>query len=139
MEYKKIRDTIIVRLDAGEEIVRSLKKIVETENIQLGTVQGIGATDRLKIGLFDVSKKKYHSKSFTGDHEIVPLIGNISTKDGKPYLHLHINVADRNNNSFGGHLNEAYISATCEIFIRCIDGEVNRVTDEKTGLNMFKF
>ena len=39
----------------------------------------------------------------------------------------------------GGHLNSARISATCEMFIYIIDGEVDRFKDESTGLNLFKF
>ena len=41
--------------------------------------------------------------------------------------------------SRGGHLNEARISATCEIFVRRIEGHVGRMRDAVTGLNLYKF
>lgn len=40
---------------------------------------------------------------------------------------------------FGGHLNRAIVSATCEMIIDVIDGTVDRIYDEETGLNIFNF
>lgn len=40
---------------------------------------------------------------------------------------------------FGGHLNRAVVSATCEMVIHVIDGSVDRTFDEETGLNVFRF
>lgn len=40
---------------------------------------------------------------------------------------------------FGGHLNRAIVSATCEMIIDVIDGTVDRIHDEETGLNIFNF
>lgn len=70
--------------------------------------------------------------------EIVSLMGNVSTLNGEFYLHLHISVSDSQGHLFGGHLNECQISATSEIFINIIDGEVERFRNENTGLNELK-
>mgnify|MGYP004602548939 CR=1 FL=1 len=40
---------------------------------------------------------------------------------------------------FGGHLNRAIVSATCEMIIDVIDGTVDRIYDEENGLNIFNF
>ena len=39
----------------------------------------------------------------------------------------------------GTTLNEAHISATAEVVIRMINGEVDRFYDDATGLNLFEF
>ena len=59
--------------------------------------------------------------------------------NGGFYCHLHMSAADENGRVFGGHLNSAVVSATCEMIITVIDGNADRRFDEKTGLNLFSF
>lgn len=139
MEFKKFDSKYVIRLEKGEEIVESIKKLCEKEDIKLGTISGIGAINRAVIGLFETNTKEYHSKELTGDMEITSLVGNISQMDGEVYLHIHINLANEENKVFGGHLTSAIISATGEIVIDVIEGVVDRKFDEEVGLNLFKF
>jgi hypothetical protein len=136
MKYKRCGNKVIVRIDKGEEIVESLKTICQQLHIKLGTITGIGATNNVTIGLLDTKTKKYQSKEFTGDHEITPLCGNITTMNGEVYLHLHINICNAEHHSLGGHLTKAIISVTFEGVIDIIDGEVNRAVDHNTGMNL---
>lgn len=139
MKYKVLKDIIVARIDKGEEIVESIKDICIKEDISLGKINAIGAVNKVKIGLFETSNKKYHSTVLTGDFEITSLSGTITEKDEKPYLHLHINLADSSFKTFGGHLNEAYVSATCELTIQIMDGKVDRKFSEEIGLNLLEF
>ncbi|MFP4017317.1 MAG: PPC domain-containing DNA-binding protein [Halanaerobiales bacterium] len=139
MEYGKFKDKYVLRLEKGEEIVSTIKKFCEEKGVKLARVSGIGAVDRAEIGLFDTKNKEYHSKELRGDHEITSLNGNISTKDGETYLHLHINLSDEEYNTKGGHLSSAVISGTGEIVIDIIDGTIEREFNEEVGLNLFKF
>lgn len=50
-----------------------------------------------------------------------------------------MSAGDREGRVFGGHLNSATVSATCEMVVRALDGEVERQFDEKVGLNLFRF
>ena len=139
MDYRKSGNTYIIRIDRGEEIMENLLSVIRKENIRLAHVEAIGACDYVKVGLFDVTEQKYHSKEFSGPMEITSLLGNITTKDGEPYIHLHINCGDEDCHVIGGHLNECRIAATCEMFVTELEGEVGRQVDERIGLNVFKF
>jgi hypothetical protein len=139
MESKKFGNSVVVRVDKGEEIIESLKKACEEHKVKLGFVTGIGATNNAKIGLFDPETKEYHSTELKENFEIAPLCGNISTMDGKTYLHIHANLCNREHKSFGGHLNSAIVSATFEAVIQVVEGEIGRAFDQEIGLNLIKF
>lgn len=139
MDFKRFGNKVVMRIDRGEEVVETIKNFCEEQKITLGSISGLGAAGRVKVGLFDVEKKEYFSKVFEGDFEITNLTGNISTMNGETYLHLHITIADHEMRAYGGHLNEAVICATCEVIIDVIDGMVDRSFNEDVGLNTYKF
>lgn len=139
MEYRKFNNTIIARIDKGEEILEQIKEIALKENIKLANINALGATNEFTVGVFKTSEKKYYANSFTGDFEIVSLTGTINTMNGEFYTHIHMSAGNEKGEVFGGHLNRAVVSATCEMVINIIDGIVDRVANEDIGLNLFKF
>jgi len=139
MEYKRFKDTILARIDKGEEIIEKLLEICEKEKVKLANVNALGAVNDFTVGLFDTKEKKYFSKNYTGDYEIVSLTGSVSTMDGKLYNHIHMSAGDKENKVVGGHLNRAVVGATCEMFIFVVDGQVDRKLNQEIGLNLLKF
>lgn len=139
MEYRRFGNKIIARIDKGEEILTTIKEISLKENIKLASVQALGATDEFTVGVYKVDEKKYYANEFKGYFEIVSLTGTINTMDGEFYTHIHMSAGNDKGEVFGGHLNKAIVSATCEMVIDIIDGNVDRKYDEETGLNMFRF
>lgn len=139
MEYKAFGKTYVVRIDGGEEILSQVKQVCEAEKITLGKISGLGAVNKAVVGLFETATQEYRSTVMTGDFEITSLTGNITTMEGEVYLHVHANLAGADNRTFGGHLNEAVVSATCELIIQAFEGRVNRVFDQTIGLNLLDF
>ena len=139
MEYRRFGDTIVARIDKGEEIVGQVREIALKEDIKLASVQALGAEYDFTVGVFKTDEKKYYSNSFKGSYEIVSLTGTINTMDGEFYSHLHMSAGDDKGQVFGGHLNRAQVSATCEMVINLIPGRVDRYFDVESGLNLFKF
>ena len=139
MEYRKFNNTIVARIDKGEEIFDKIKEIANKENIKLANINALGATNDFTVGVFKTAEKKYYSNNFTGDFEIVSLTGTINTMNGEFYSHIHMSAGNDKGEVFGGHLNRAIVSATCEMVINIIDGTVDREFNENIGLNLFKF
>ncbi|MBQ9485464.1 MAG: DNA-binding protein [Clostridia bacterium] len=139
MQYKRFGDKIFLRLDRGDEIAESIKTVAEKENIAAANISGIGATDGFTVGVFDESKKDYERFSFCGNHEITALVGNISRKGGKVYVHLHITCAGSGGKVVGGHLLAANVSLTAEIIISVASANVSRKHDAAEGINKWSF
>lgn len=139
MDYRRFDNTIVLRLEKGEEVIESINELCIKEKIKAGTITGLGATNNITIGLFKIDEKKYYSNSYNEDFEITNLTGNISVMNDKPYLHIHGTFGRIDGSCVGGHLNKAVISATCEIFITVIDGNIGRKFDENIGLNLIEF
>ena len=134
MEYKRIENKIVFRLEMGEGLMESTQRIATTENVKLASINGIGACSKIEMGYIDLSIKEYVFKTFEGNLEILQATGNITLKDGEPFPHIHISVANNECKAFGGHLNEATISATFEGVMQIIDHEIHREFNEDLGL-----
>src|SRR5699024_9444877 len=90
MEYRRFGDKIVARLDKGEEICSTLLDLAGREGIRLASVSGIGASNDITLGVFRTKKKEYVQHRYYGiDYELASVTGNLSMKDGQPYLHLH--------------------------------------------------
>ena len=140
MEYRKFSQGYVLRLDPGEEIVASLTRLVEQEQVQLGSVTAIGAANDVTIGIFSTQEKQYHARRYQGDYEISALVGNVTRKEGEPYLHLHITIGNPVTGEVHvGHLPSATISASLELFLQVWDGQVGRKFSDQVGLNLFRF
>lgn len=139
MEYRKFGNHYVIRLEKGEEIVAKVKELCEKEDVKLASLSGIGAVNKVTAGLFQTKEKKYVSKTYEEDMEIVSLGGNVSLMNGETYLHFYISVANEAGEVRGGHLTEAFISATGELVLTRIEGTVDREYSDEIGLNLLKF
>lgn len=139
MEYRAFGSDYIIRLDPGEEILETLTAFCKKEDIKLGVVYGLGATDLVTVSVYDLKEQVFSTKTFEEPMEISDLTGNINTMDGETYLHLHITLCDRALAAHGGHLKACRISATGELHVHKIEGCVDRKKDPVTGLNIFDF
>lgn len=140
MEFKNVNTKWILRLDRGEEIISTIKNFAKDKNIKCAFISGIGAADKLKLGVFDIKKKAYNLRDFSGDFEITSLIGNITTlEEDDLYVHLHATIADVECNAHAGHVKSAYISITAEILIDEMETEIGRDKDPDLKINIFKF
>ena len=129
---------LVVRLERGEEIVSALLACAKEHGIRAGSVSGIGAISSAVLGFFNPATKAYRENAFSEPLEILSLTGNLSTKDGAPYAHLHASLGRENGEAIGGHLVSAKVSATAELIVQPLNGTLERQFSEEIGLNLLK-
>ena len=70
MDYKRFDDTILVRMDRGEEILEQVKAVALKEHVTLASVQALGAINDFTVGVYNVAEKKYYANDFKGSFDL---------------------------------------------------------------------
>ena len=73
MEYKRIDNKIVFRLEMGEGLMESIQSIAAAENVRLASINGIGACSMIEMGYIDLKIKEYIFKTFEGNLEIIQI------------------------------------------------------------------
>lgn len=139
MKYGQISDKrYFIRLERGEEILKSLEAFCVKKNINNGEVKGIGSVENVTLAHYRVDSKKYSRKDFEGIYEVTSLIGTIAISEYMPLAHLHVTISDESMNAFGGHLVKAVVSATFELSLTVFPTEFSKKEDSEIGLKLFQ-
>ena len=122
----------------GVDLLEEITKICQERNIHLGSIEAIGAVQKASIAFYNQTKRDYVIMTINEPLEMTSLTGNISIKDGKPFVHAHVTLADSTGNVYGGHLAPGTIVFACEFIIKTFDGlMLERRFDEDTGLSLW--
>jgi predicted DNA-binding protein with PD1-like motif len=97
-------------------------------------ITGIGVIKDVVLGFFNTDAKEYEKMEVKGPVELLALNGNSSWKGNEPFVHLHAVIGKEDGSVIGGHLLEAKIGTTAEIFIHKIGKRLERKFAEKFGL-----
>ena len=136
MKHSKLGEVHLLKLEIGDEVVKSVLEFARAQEIRAATVSAIGAMTDPVIGYFNVTSKDYDRHELSGNYEIVSLLGNIARKDGEPLLHAHV-VLGSSLGVYGVHLFGGTICATGEFVITPLEGELKRSIDPATNLPLW--
>lgn len=130
---------LIGRLPTDGDLLGELQALCRLENIRLGVFSVIGALRCAKLGYYDQQAQAYvESVDLKEKFEIAVCTGNVSLKEGEIFVHAHITLGDREGRAFAGHLMPGSVIFAAEYVVQELLGpELERVYDEKTGLNLW--
>jgi predicted DNA-binding protein with PD1-like motif len=125
--------TYVLVFSKGDEVKSGLTEFAQRYKVTAAHFTGIGDAVGAKLGRYDSSRKAFKVIEITGATEISSVIGNITVSDGKPCVHAHVNLADAQGISHGGHLLEMYVGPTVEVFVTVIPAVIEKKKDTASG------
>ncbi len=132
-------DNYVIRLEVGDDIVKSLKAFAETRRIRAAFFEGIGSLNSAKLGHYDFNETKtYRYETFREDLEILTLSGNVSTLNRQALPHAHVTLGRRDFSVIGGHLEEGSVANMVEIGLGKLPGKLVKARDDSIGLNVLQ-
>lgn len=138
MRARTIGRSHILKLERGDEIVRSINDYCQGQKIYGGKISGIGSVDKAELALYDLKIKQYYRKEFEAPMELVSLLGNVCRFEGKALAHLHASFSLSDFSTISGHLVKGRVYATAEIVIEPFGEPIEKMKDEEIGLNLMK-
>ncbi|HSW97434.1 MAG TPA: PPC domain-containing DNA-binding protein [Candidatus Saccharimonadales bacterium] len=130
--------TLILRFDRDEEILESLSQFCAEENIHAAYFSTIGAVKEVILAYYNLETQTYQDRVITEDLEITSVTGNVGVLKGKIIIHAHGTFGKSNFEIIGGHIKKMLISATGEVVLKKLKGNLERAFDKETGLNLMK-
>ena len=138
MKKVQTKELYMGKLSYGADLLQELTDICQKEQIQLGRVRAIGAVRRARLAYYDQEIHEYQFFVIDQPLEITDLTGNVSLKDGAPFVHAHITLADKQGRTYGGHLAPGTEVFACEVILETLDGPAfERALDQQTGLSLW--
>ncbi|MEM2406866.1 MAG: DUF296 domain-containing protein, partial [Sulfolobales archaeon] len=127
----------LFRVPEDEELISYLTLFAKEKNIKTGVVNAIGALKECTLGFYDQHKQVYEYIKIEEEVELTNLSGNISIKEGEPFVHVHAIVGKRNGSTYSGHLVEARVFVA-EVLVIELVGGVELVREKHGGLWLWK-
>ena len=126
------------RLETGDDLVEEIERLCTEREVHAAWVSVIGAVRRAAFAYYEQDDRRYLELSSDDHHEITGFVGNISLRDGRPFLHAHATFCARDGSAVGGHLLPGCEVFAAEFTLREMTGvELIRTADEVSGLSLW--
>lgn len=134
MQYQRFGDRYQLRFASGEKLIENLLRFLAEQGIGFATMTGLGALRQATVSYWHATTQHYEAHQIEEQVELVSLVGNVTLKDGAPFVHAHVTLGRSDLSILGGHFNEAVVHPNVELWLRPEADGVERVLDESCGL-----
>jgi len=141
MQVKLVKDAAgekvyVVIFHRGDEALSGLTDFAVQNKVEDAHFTGIGAVSGATLAWLDVSKKSYHRIAVAEQVEVLSLIGDVATFNGKPVVHMHAVVGKRDGSTVGGHVFELNANPTLEVFVTVNGTPLKKRADDASGMKL---
>jgi len=142
MKWRQIEQqprSYVLVFNTGDELAKGLKDFATEQNLADASFKAIGALASVRLAWFNPETKRYQiSVDLKEQVELLSLIGDVAQHDGKPIVHAHAVVGRPDGSTAGGHLMEASVRPTCEVFLTESPMHLSKALDPDSGLVLIK-
>jgi uncharacterized protein len=141
MQAKLVKDTpqekvYTVIFYKGDEVLSGLTDFAIQHKIEDAHFTAIGAVSGGTLAWLDPTNKIYHRISVAEQVEVLSLIGDVATFNGKPVVHMHAVLGKPNGNTIGGHVFELNVNPTLEVFVTVNATPLGKKPDDASGMKL---
>jgi predicted DNA-binding protein with PD1-like motif len=141
MQAKLVKDTpqekvYTVIFYKGDEVLSGLTDFAIQHKIEDAHFTAIGAVSGGTLAWLDPTNKIYHRISVAEQVEVLSLIGDVATFNGKPVVHMHVVLGKPNGNTIGGHVFELNVNPTLEVFVTVNATPLRKKPDDASGMKL---
>jgi len=126
----------IYSLKAGARIPDDILALAKREKMVTARVEAIGGVEKLRLAYFNHHTKRYEEHDFEEFLEVTGILGNVTLKDGKPFLHIHGTFGRSDLSTLAGHVMTAKVFPLLEVVITPTKNRDLRRFDDNLGLNV---
>jgi uncharacterized protein len=128
--------TYAIVLAKGDEVMSGLTDFARQNKVASASFTAIGAFSHATVAWFDDSKKEFKLNPIEQQVELVSMIGDIALVNGKPAVHTQVSVASSDGTVRGGHVINAFVFPTLELFMTVYPTPLHKEPDKATGLEL---
>ena len=125
-------------LAKGDEVMSGLTDFARQNKVISASFTAIGAFSNATVAWFDDSKKEFRLNPINEQVELTSMIGNITLVKGQPAVHTHMSVASSDGTVRGGHVINAFVFPTLELFMTVYPTALHKERDLATGLMLIE-
>ena len=141
MQGKVVKDTPEEKVYAvvfykGDEALSGLTDFALKYGVGDAHFTGIGAVSSATVAWLDQPNKIYRRISVPEQVEVLSLIGDVATFNGKPVVHMHAVLGHQDGTTTGGHVFELNVNPTLEVFVTVNSVPLKKRPDEASGMKV---
>jgi hypothetical protein len=141
MTFKVIKDTPEERVYSivflkGDELLSGLTDFAIANHVGNAHFTGIGAVSSATLAWLDLPKKIYQAIPVAEQVEVLSLIGDVATFNGKPVVHTHAVLGKHDGTTVGGHVFELNVNPTVEVFLTADTAPLTKRADDESGMKL---
>ena len=126
--------THMLVLRTGDDALAAIAGFAGNKLIEGGSFSAIGAFETSTIAFWNRDTKEYERIEVPEQVEVLTMTGNVAMTGNDRRLHAHVILGRRDGSTIGGHLMQAVVRPTLEVFLVDLGMRLTRSRDEATGL-----